>query len=72
MDLKIIVKPVKEEFENLFCTTFSAAENAKFLSHIQVLTVKITVVVIQLSLDCFARDHYINKVNFYQSKPYAC
>eukprot|EP00105_Crassostrea_gigas_P045178 XP_019929326.1 PREDICTED: midasin-like [Crassostrea gigas] len=35
MDLKIIVKPVKEEFENLFCTTFSAAENAKFLSHIQ-------------------------------------
>ncbi|XP_061171072.1 midasin-like [Saccostrea echinata] len=35
MDLKIIVKPVKEEFETLFCSTFSASENAKFLSHIQ-------------------------------------
>ncbi|XP_062606102.1 midasin-like, partial [Saccostrea cucullata] len=35
MDLKIIVKPVKEEFESLFCSTFSASENAKFLSHIQ-------------------------------------
>ncbi|XP_056015325.1 midasin-like isoform X2 [Ostrea edulis] len=35
MDLKLIVRPVKEEFETLFCATFSAVENAKFLSHIQ-------------------------------------
>ena len=36
MDLRHVVKPFREEFEVLFCETFSRAENMKFLNHIQV------------------------------------
>ena len=35
LDVKQIVAPVREEFENLFCQTFSKKQNVKFLGHIQ-------------------------------------
>ena len=35
VEIKQIVAPVREKFEELFCKTFSRKQNVKFLSHIQ-------------------------------------
>lgn len=35
VDLKIVITPFREDFEILFCETFSRKQNVKFLSHIQ-------------------------------------
>ncbi|KAK3603576.1 hypothetical protein CHS0354_028005 [Potamilus streckersoni] len=35
VDLRHVIKPFKEDFELLFCQTFSMKQNAKFLGHIQ-------------------------------------
>ncbi|XP_014672453.1 PREDICTED: midasin-like [Priapulus caudatus] len=35
VDLRHLVLPLKEEFENVFCKTFSRKQNIKFLNHIQ-------------------------------------
>ncbi|XP_035827114.1 midasin [Aplysia californica] len=40
VDFKLILMPVREEFETLFCQTFSRSQNEKFLSHIQTLFAK--------------------------------
>ncbi|RUS90705.1 hypothetical protein EGW08_001509 [Elysia chlorotica] len=37
VDMKFLVMPLREEFEILFCETFSRTQNEKFLSHIQTL-----------------------------------
>ncbi|KAK3792593.1 hypothetical protein RRG08_009951 [Elysia crispata] len=37
VDMKFLVMPLREEFEILFCQTFSRTQNEKFLSHIQTL-----------------------------------
>lgn len=36
IDLRLIIAPVREHFETLFCKTFSRKQNIKFLNHIQV------------------------------------
>ncbi|XP_060072903.1 midasin-like [Ylistrum balloti] len=43
VDMKHVIRPFKEDFEILFCSTFSRKENSKFLSHIQ---------------DCFAKQKW--------------
>ena len=35
VDLKFLMMPLREEFERLFCKTFSRKENVKFLQHLQ-------------------------------------
>ena len=35
VDLKLVVKPFKESFEELFCRTFSRKQNIVFLTHIE-------------------------------------
>ena len=35
METKQLVSPVREEYENLFCETFSRKQNVKFLSNVQ-------------------------------------
>ncbi|XP_055890090.1 midasin-like isoform X2 [Biomphalaria glabrata] len=40
VDFKFVMKPLREEFETLFCECFSRAQNEKFLSHIQTLFAK--------------------------------
>lgn len=35
VDLKLVVKPFKESFEELFCKTFSRKQNIVFLTHIE-------------------------------------
>lgn len=35
VDLKFIMRPFKEEFEEVFCETFSRNQNAVFLGHVQ-------------------------------------
>ena len=37
VDIKHVVKPFHEDFEILFCETFSRRENVKFIGHLQVL-----------------------------------
>ena len=37
VDLRFVVAPLKEDFELLFCKTFSRKQNIKFLSHLQVI-----------------------------------
>ncbi len=36
VDLRIIIAPFREEFEMLFCQSFSRKQNSKFLGHLQV------------------------------------
>lgn len=36
LELKIIIKPIREKFENLFRAEFNVEQNATFLSHISV------------------------------------
>jgi len=36
VELKIIVKPIQEEFETLFRAEFNVEQNKKFLNHISV------------------------------------
>jgi len=36
VDLKLVVGPVREEFEELFSKTFDRSKNAKFIDHIAV------------------------------------
>ena len=36
VDCRIIVAPFREDFEKLFCQTFSRKKNIQFLKHIQV------------------------------------
>ncbi|XP_033739322.1 midasin-like [Pecten maximus] len=43
VDMKHVIRPFREDFEILFCSTFSRKENSKFLNHIQ---------------DCFAKQKW--------------
>jgi len=36
VELKIIIKPIREEFESLFRSHFNVEQNSKFLGHISV------------------------------------
>lgn len=36
VELKIIIRPIREEFENLFRSEFNTEQNSKFLGHISV------------------------------------
>ncbi|XP_069109146.1 midasin-like [Argopecten irradians] len=43
VDMRHVIRPFREDFEILFCSTFSRKENSKFLNHIQ---------------DCFAKQKW--------------
>lgn len=36
VDIRHVVRPFKDDFELLFCKTFSRKQNVKFLQHMQV------------------------------------
>ena len=40
VDIKLIVSPFRDDFEELFCNTFSRQQNIKFLHHVQECYVK--------------------------------